>query len=165
LIDAHHQLSRLARLDGCYVIVTDVTKDVLNTEQVHQAYRQLQRVEKDFRTLKTGFLEVRPIFLRKKERTRAHVFVAMLALKIVRHFRQKLQSQPLPWTVQDALDALSRYIFLDYEIEGKKIQVLPQPDAIQSQIFDALGIKLPQKSLINGKSGKTNVGRQKNKRK
>lgn len=153
------------RLDGCYVIVTDVTKDVLNTEQVHQAYRQLQRVEQDFRTLKTGFLEVRPIFLRKKERTRAHVFVAMLALKIVRHFKQKLQSQTLPWTVQDALDALSRYIFLDYEIEGKKIQVLPQPDAIQSQIFDALGIKLPQKSLHNGELKKTNVGRQKNKRK
>jgi len=45
-------------LDGCYVIVTDVTADVLNTEQVHQAYKQLQSVERDFRTLKTGFCYV-----------------------------------------------------------------------------------------------------------
>ena len=153
------------RLDGCYVIVTDVAKNVLNTEQVHKAYRQLQSVERDFRTLKTGFLEVRPIFLRKKERTRAHVFVAMLALKIVRHLREKLQSHELPWTVHDALDALSRYIFLSYEVEGIKTQVLPQPDEIQSKIFEALGIKLPQKPPSLGKSKKENVGRRKNNRK
>jgi transposase len=152
-------------LDGCYVIVTDVAKDVLNTEQVHQAYRQLQKVEHDFRTLKTGFLEVRPIFLRKKERTRAHVLVAMLALKIVRQLRQKLESKGLPWTAHDALDALSRYIFLSYEVEGIKTQVLPQPDEIQSQVFDALGIKLPQRSLSSGDSKKANVGRRKYKKK
>lgn len=152
-------------LDGCYVIVTDVAADVLNTEQVHQAYRQLQNVERDFRDLKTGFLEVRPIFLRKKERTKAHVFVAMLALKIVRNLRQKLQNNNLPWTVHDALDALSRYIFLNYEIEAVKTQVLPQPDEIQSQIFEALGIKLPKKQLPQKESKKGNVGRQKNKRK
>jgi transposase len=110
-------------------------------------------------------LEVRPIFLRKKERTKAHVFVAMLALKTVRHLRQKLQSHNLPWTVHDALDALSRYIFLSYEVEGIKTQVLPKPDEIQSQIFEALGIKLPQKQLSKGESKKENVGRRKNKRK
>ncbi len=151
-------------LDGCYVIMTDVAKDVLDTQQVHQAYRGLQNVERDFRTLKTGFLEVRPIFLRKKERTRAHVFVAMLALKLVRHFRQKLTQHKLAWTVQDGLDALARYIFLTYEIEEKTIQVLPRPDEIQLQIFTALGLKLPQKPLPNGESKKANVGRRKNKR-
>jgi transposase len=35
-------------------------------------------------------LEVRPIFLRKAERTKAHVFVAMLALKITRRFEADL---------------------------------------------------------------------------
>ena len=150
-------------LDGCYVLVTDVAQDVLNTKQIHETYQRLQGVERDFRAMKTEFLEVRPIFLRKQERTRAHVFVAMLALKVLRHFRRKLQSAELTWTAQDALDALSRYVFLSYDAKGTKVQVLPQPDNIQAQIFEALGIKLPQASQIFSEPKNKNVGRRKNK--
>jgi len=55
-------------LDGCYVIVTDDKKETLTATEVHRSYMQLQRVERDFRILKTGFLEVRPIFVRKKRK-------------------------------------------------------------------------------------------------
>ena len=37
--------------------------------------------EPDFRTMKTGQLELRPIFLRNAERTAGHALVPMLALK------------------------------------------------------------------------------------
>ena len=57
---------------------------------VEGRYRDLQPVERNFRTMKTDFLEVRPIFLRNGERTKAHVFVAMLALKITRRFQSLL---------------------------------------------------------------------------
>jgi len=42
----------------------------------------LTEVERDFRTMKTGLLELRPIFLRKAERTEGHALVTMLALKL-----------------------------------------------------------------------------------
>jgi len=47
--------------------------------------------------------------------------------------------------LQDALDALARYVFLEQEISGNITTLLPQPDPIQDQIFKALGIKLPLK--------------------
>lgn len=36
-------------------------------------------MERNFRILKTAFLQIRPIFLRKAARTKAHGFIAMLA--------------------------------------------------------------------------------------
>ena len=47
-----------------------------------------QKYRQDFRTMKTGLLEVRPIFVRKAPRTRAHVLITMLALKVVREMRR-----------------------------------------------------------------------------
>ena len=49
-----------AELDGCYVIESDLPKEVANTQQVHDRYLDLTKVERDFRTLKTGLLELRP---------------------------------------------------------------------------------------------------------
>src|SRR4029453_4719625 len=49
-------------LDGCYVLETDVPQTALDAQAVHDRYRDLHTVEQDFRTMKTGLLEVRPIF-------------------------------------------------------------------------------------------------------
>ena len=65
------------RFEGCYVLETDVPQTVLDAQAVHDRYRDLHEVEHDFRTMKTGLLEVRPIFVRKAPRTRAHVLVTM----------------------------------------------------------------------------------------
>ncbi len=43
-----------AELDGCYVIESDLPKEVADTQQVHDRYLDLTQVERDFRTLKTG---------------------------------------------------------------------------------------------------------------
>ena len=86
----------------------------MSTATVDARYRDLQKVERDFRTLKTSFLEIRPIFLRKAERTKAHVLVAMLALKIARRFETRLRAEfgttaesSTAQTVEDALVALA----------------------------------------------------------
>ena len=59
-------------------------RTVLEAQAVHDRYRDWHEVEQDFRTMKTGRLEVRPVFVRKAPRTRAHVWVPMVALKVVR---------------------------------------------------------------------------------
>ena len=60
-----------AQMDGCYVVESDLPVAAASTQQVHDRYVDLTRVERDFRTLKTGLLEIRPVFLRKADRTRA----------------------------------------------------------------------------------------------
>jgi len=143
-----------ALLDGCYILETNVPADVMSAATVDARYRDLQKVERDFRTIKTTFLEIRPIFLRKADRTRAHVLVAMLALKITRRFESLLRKvfgttdeSPDAITPEDALVALGRLTYL-YQTDqsGQRHTLLPRPDALQSQILDALGLSFPRKA-------------------
>src|SRR5215472_17385575 len=57
-----------AKLDGCYVLKTDLTPAQAPQEMVHDRYKDLASVEQAFRTCKTVHLEMRPIFLRLEER-------------------------------------------------------------------------------------------------
>lgn len=93
-----------AQLDGCYVVTSDLPAAAANTQAVHDRYLDLTRVERDFRTLKTGQLEIRPVFLRKADRTRGHAVVSLLALKLARALERRVA--PLGLTVDDALARL-----------------------------------------------------------
>ena len=94
----------LALLDGCYVLETDLPAAVADARTVHARYLSLPEIERDFRTMKTGQLELRPIFLRKAERTKGHALVTMLALKLVREVDRRVA--PLGLTVTDAVARL-----------------------------------------------------------
>jgi transposase len=137
-------------LDGCYVLETDVPQTALDAQAVHDRYRDLYEVEQDFRTMKTGLLEVRPIFVRKAPRTRAHVLVTMLALKVVRELRRALvaafgttDDDKRAVTVEEALLALARLCLLTYHVQGTAVTRLPTPDERQKTILAALGTPLP----------------------
>lgn len=149
-IDEAAQQQALA-LAGCYVIETDVPTPLLDAETAHNRYKDLTQVEHDIRTLKTGLLEVRPIFLRKEKRTRGHVLVCMLALKVSREIQRRLTAcfgttddDPHAVTLPDAVAALHRLCLLHYPIdEHRSLTRLPQPDAHQAQILKALKVHLP----------------------
>ena len=49
------------------------------------AYKNLARVERDFRSLKTDDLDLRPIHHRLEDRVRAHVLICMLAAYLTWH--------------------------------------------------------------------------------
>ena len=143
-------MAESALLDGCYLLETDVSPQHMDTETVDARYLDLQQIDRNFRTLKTGLLEVRPIFLRKAARTKAHVFIALLALKLTRLFESHLHrafgttdDDPHALTLDDALTALSRITYLYYPINDRTFARLPRPDATQSAIFSALGITFP----------------------
>jgi transposase len=146
-------IDRAMELAGCYVVVSDVSKAQLSGQQVHDSYVSLQKVERDFRQLKTGLLEVRPVWVRKESRTRGHVFCCMLALKISRELERRLQARfgttdadPHATTLPDAMAALSRLCLLEYPIDEKTtVTRLPKPDARQNEILEALGVGLPKK--------------------
>lgn len=76
--------ARTEQLDGCYVVVSDAPKATADAATLWDRHGDLQKVERDFRLFKTGLLEIRPLFLRKAGRTRAHAFVTMLSLRVAR---------------------------------------------------------------------------------
>jgi hypothetical protein len=84
------QIDAEAALDGIYVIRTSVTADRLDAAGVVEAYKRLANVERDFRSLKTIDLELRPIHHWREGRVRAHVLVCMLAAYLVWHLRRAL---------------------------------------------------------------------------
>lgn len=146
-------IDQAMQLAGCYVVVTDVPKEQMNEQAVHDSYVSLQKVERDFRLMKTGLLEVRPVFVRKESRTRGHVFACLPALKLGREMERRLQAafgttdtNPHTLTVNDAMAALSRLCLLEYQIDDKTtVTRLPRPDARQEEILVALGVSLPKK--------------------
>lgn len=80
-----------AALDGIYVIRTSVAEHLLPTEPTVRAYKDLSKVERAFRCLKTVDLKVRPIYHRLDQRVKAHVLLCMLAYHVEWHMRQALQ--------------------------------------------------------------------------
>jgi hypothetical protein len=79
-----------SKLDGIYVIRTNVAADKLGASEVVQAYKGLSLAERAFRSYKTVDLEVRPIHHRLPDRVRAHVLLCMLSYYLEWHMRQAL---------------------------------------------------------------------------
>jgi transposase len=143
-----------AELDGCYVIQSDLPKEVATGEQVHDRYLDLTKVERGFRTLKTGLLEIRPIFLRKEGRTRGHALVSLLALKLARELDRRMA--PLGLTVEDGLERLKAIRLVRLGESELELWRLPTsyPRA-QTEVLEALPkLKAPMLSL-----GKANARR------
>jgi len=86
----NEEIAKEARLDGIYVIRTSLASGQFGAQEAVQAYKDLSRVERAFRCLKTDGLEVRPIRHWTPERVRAHVFLCMLAYHVEWHLRQAL---------------------------------------------------------------------------
>jgi transposase len=77
-------------LDGIYIIRTSVPEETMGAENVVKAYKGLDVVERAFRSLKTLDLKVRPIYHRKENRVRAHIFLCMLAYYVEWHMKKAL---------------------------------------------------------------------------
>jgi transposase len=79
-----------AALDGIYVVRTSVPADRLSGPDAVGAYKNLDFVERAFRSIKGLDLQVRPIFHHLADRVRAHVFLCMLAYYVEWHMRRAL---------------------------------------------------------------------------
>lgn len=83
-------IDREATLDGLYVIRTSESQQTLSAADTVRSYKQLAQVERVFRTLKGGELQIRPIHHRTDARVRAHLFLCLLAYYLEWHLRQAL---------------------------------------------------------------------------
>src|SRR5512144_2107680 len=92
------QIEAEAALDGLYLLRTSVPAEHLDAPGVVAAYKNLAHVERDFRSIKTDDLDLRPVFHRLEDRVRAHVLIVMLAGYLTWHLRRALA--PLTFTDQ-----------------------------------------------------------------
>jgi transposase len=92
-----------AALDGIYVIRTSLDAQRLSAEDAVRSYKQLTRVERAFRSMKTMDLQIRPIHHRLEGRVRAHIFLCMLAYYVQWHM----------------VDAWRELLFCDEDQEAK----------------------------------------------
>ena len=77
-------------LDGLYIVRSNVEPEQFDAAQTVRAYKDLSKVERAFRCLKSVDLKVRPIHHRRPDRVRAHVLLCMLAYYVEWHMRRAL---------------------------------------------------------------------------
>jgi len=82
------QIDAEAALDGFYVLRTPAPAADLDAPAVVTAYKNLKYVERDFRSIKSDDLDLRPVFHRLEERVKAHVLICMLACYLTWHLRR-----------------------------------------------------------------------------
>jgi hypothetical protein len=83
-------------LDGIYVIRTSVDTDRLGAVGVVSAYKNLAHIERDFRSIKSDDLDLRPVRHYLADRVKAHILLCMLAAYLNWHLRKALA--PLTFT-------------------------------------------------------------------
>ena len=84
------EIERYARLDGCYVIRSNVAAQRQTTEDLRDRYKDLKYVEQAFRTMKTTDIQTRPIRHFKEMQVRGHLFACFLAYRVIWELRQRL---------------------------------------------------------------------------
>jgi transposase len=141
-------LAEAAKLDGCYVIKTDLPKAAATAQVVHDRYKDLARVEQDFRTMKTAGLEMRPVYVRLEENTRGHALVVMLAHRLLKSLESCWAQENL--TVEEGLNQLDTYCLMEVVVNGAvKDVILPEPEATAKRLLELAGVQLPAK--LHGK--------------
>jgi len=77
-----------AAVDGLYVIRISLSEEQASAEDAVRYYKDLAKVEKAFRALKSIDLAVRPIYHYLEKRVRAHIFLCMLAYYVQWHMKE-----------------------------------------------------------------------------
>lgn len=136
-------LRETSKLDGCYVLKTDLSKEAVSKEVVHNRYKDLALAERTFRSIKTTFLEVRPVYLRLEERTRGHVFVVMLAYRIIRELAKRWQT--LNITVEEGIKELTTLCATELRINGAaNCNQIPEPRETIKELLKLANVRLPK---------------------
>jgi len=136
-------LAETSKLDGCYVLKTDLSKQYANKEIIHARYKDLSLVEWAFRTSKTVELEMRPLFVRLESRTRGHALVVMLAYRIVNELSKRWAEIDL--TVQEGIRELSQLCAIQMNVNGEPhCNKIPQPRQSIANLLRSAKVKLPE---------------------
>jgi transposase len=145
IIIDEEQKNKTQELDGCYVVKTSLINTSKDTkEDIHSAYKTLIKVENAFKTLKTDYLEIRPLYLRTDSRIIGHTVVSMLAYNIVLKLKGYIALTNLDFkstirglgSIQTTINRLNSAIAIEY---------IPVVKKELKELFKVMNFKLPSK--------------------
>jgi transposase len=128
-----------SRFDGKWVLRTNID---LPADQVALKYKELWQVEQVFRDIKS-VLETRPIFHKRDETIRGHVFCSFLALVLRKELDRRLEhaGHCFEWAdVKQDLKALQEVVIND---NGKSLAVRTECIGSCGKVFQAVGVAVP----------------------
>jgi len=128
-------------IDGKLLLET--TNKTLKPSEIVSQYKELQDIERCFRTLKSS-LDIRPMYHRTDRRIEAHIFMCVMALQLHRYIRNRLHASKIVKSPERVLEKLSFQRTVEAEVQGQKIRGLTTPTLEQLSFYDALGIQKPQ---------------------
>lgn len=138
-------LAEHSKLDGCYVLKTDLPQAVASREVVHARYKDLALVEQNFRTMKTVGLEMRPVYVQLEESTRGHALVVMLAYRLIKELEKCWSAEDL--TVEEGLRELDSLCLTEVVVNGVVQDLLiPEPRDSVKKLLALAKVQLPAKA-------------------
>jgi transposase len=128
-----------AKFDGIWVLTTN-TK--LKAQEVALKYKELWMVEQTFREMKSA-IDTRPIYHKRDETIRGHVFCSFLALVLKKELDYRLVSQGLQFewaNIKQDLKALQEVVLED---NGSTLAIRTECLGVCGKVFKAVGVAVP----------------------
>jgi len=127
------------RYDGKWVLQTNLADE---PKLIALAYKELWMVEDMFRTMKS-ILETRPIYHKRDETIRGHVFCSFLALLLKRALERRLEEKGETWEWAEILRGLDNLQEVETRFQGKRFVLRSQVLGQAHKALMAVGVALP----------------------
>jgi len=128
-----------SRFDGKWVLLTNTD---LSAEEVALKYKELWQVEQAFRDIKS-ILETRPVYHKREENIRGHVFCSFLALVLRKELERRLEEagHSFEWAdIKQDLKALQEVIIQE---NGTSLALRTECAGVCGKVFQAVGVAMP----------------------
>ncbi|MEK7362135.1 MAG: transposase, partial [Pseudomonadota bacterium] len=133
-------VTELERFDGKFVVHSN--DDTLTAEDMALGYKQQQRVEEAWRTMKSG-LKMRPVFHWAPHRIHAHIAITVLSLLLERTIEHACQD-----TWRNVRDDLKHIQLAQLFSPNGRVWQVTEPSSDAAKRLKALTIK-PPKPILN----------------
>lgn len=132
------KISDEERFDGKWVLKTNTN---MTPEQVALKYKELWQVEHVFRDMKS-ILDTRPVFHKRDETIRGHVFCSFLALVLRKELDRRLEKAGHGFEWADIKQDLKALQEITIEDNGKTLAVRSECIGACGKVFQAVGIAM-----------------------
>jgi transposase len=133
------QVKAEQRYDGIWVLRTNTD---YNAETVAHVYKALWVVEDIFRTTKS-ILETRPIYHKRDETIRGHVFCSFLALLLKQELESRMKRAALQWEWKEVIRGLNALQQVEANFQSRRFLFRSQLSEHASQAVRATGVAIP----------------------
>ena len=127
------------RYDGKWVLQTNIQ---LSARESALKYKQLWMVEDMFRSMKS-LLETRPIYHKRDETIRGHVFCSFLALILRKELQDRLEAKSWHLEWRDIINDLNELLEMEISVKGKSYIVRSETKGTAGKVAQACGVALP----------------------